>query len=93
MSDLKKLPYAEWLEQSLRNIIGLPIQSICLLTKTESGEVGTGYYECSSLDKLLFASYLNHDAVTDTVNGVLVESGLMDDDDEEDCEEDEEDYV
>ena len=67
MSNLKELPYAEWLEQSLQNIVGTNVQSICIMTKTKSGEVGTGYYECAAVDKLLFASYLQHDAVVDTM--------------------------
>jgi hypothetical protein len=79
MSDLKKLPYAEWLERSLQHIVGNPIQSICILTKNETGEVGTGYYECSAVDKLLFASYLQHDAVIDTVNA----NGILDDNEED----------
>lgn len=84
MSDLKELPYAAWLEQSLRNIMGTKVQSICIMTKTESGEIGTGYYECAAIDKLLFASYLQHDAVVDTIeaNAELEEDEEDEDDDE-----------
>lgn len=79
MSDLKKLPYAEWLELSLQHIVGNPIQSICILTKNETGEVGTGYYECSAVDKLLFASYLQHDAVVDTMTATGISEGNEED--------------
>ena len=67
MSDLTNLPYADWLERSLQSLIGTNVQSICIMSRTESGEVGTGYYECNALDKMLFASYLQHDAVVDTI--------------------------
>ena len=82
MSNLSKLPYAKWLEQSLQGIVGKPVKSICILTKMENDgqdEIGTGYYECSVADKLLFAGYLQQDAMIDTlqINGYI-------EDDEED---------
>lgn len=84
MTDLKDLPYANWLEQSLQNIIGKPVQSMCILTKFDSGDVGTGYYDCSVADKFLFAGFIQQDAMIDT----LVANGMLEDD-EEDNEEDE----
>lgn len=93
MSDLNKLPYAEWLEQSLQNIVSKPVQAICILTKftpdpadneEDTGdEIGTGYWHCSVADKLLFAGFLQQDAMLDTMraNGYL-----PDDEDEEDEE-------
>lgn len=78
MKDLNKLPYAEWLEQSLQNIVGKPVQAICIMTKfanTEEGEddIGTGYYNCSVADKLVFAGFLQQDAMLDAmkVNGYI----------------------
>ena len=86
MSNLKELPYAAWLEQSLQNIVGTKVRSICIMTKTESGEVGTGYYECSALEKILFASYLQHDAVVDTIEA----NGDLEDEEDEEYDEQEE---
>lgn len=80
MSDLNNLPYAAWLEESLQNIIGKPIASICILTRfSDTGDIGTGYYECSVADKLLFAGFLQHDAVVDS----LKNNGYIDDDEED----------
>ena len=97
MSDLKKLPYAEWLEQSLQNIIGKPVQSICIITKytpdpvegeEDTGdEIGTGYWHCSCADKLLFAGFLQQDAMLDTMKA----NGYIPDDEED--EENEEDEI
>ena len=67
MGNLKELPYAAWLEGSLQNIVTSSVQSMCILTKTDKGEVGVGYFDCAAIDKLLFASYLQHDAVIDTM--------------------------
>lgn len=87
MKDLNKLPYATWLEQSLQNIIGKPVQAICIMTKfsdskEDGDDIGTGYYNCSVADKLVFAGLLQQDAMLDAmkVNGYIP-------DDEDDSEE------
>lgn len=83
MDNLKQLPYANWLEESLQNIVGKPVQSMCILTKFDNGDTGTGYFDCSVADKLLFAGFLQQDAMIDTLKA----NGYIEDD-----EEDEEDY-
>lgn len=95
MDDLNTLPYAEWLEQSLRNIIGKPVKAICIMTKVagepldenDTGEeIGSGYWNASVADKLMFAGFLQQDAMLDTMraNGYIL-------DDEDEYEEDEDD--
>ena len=86
MDDLKDLPYATWLEQSLQNIIGKPVRSMCILTKFDTGDVGTGYYDCSVADKLLFAGFIQQDAMLDT----MIANGMIEDDEEEDAENEQE---
>ena len=81
MKDISKLPYAQWLEQSLQNIVGKPVQSICILTKYDSGDIGTGYYDCSIGDKILFAGYLQQDAMIETLQ---VNEYIESDENEED---------
>lgn len=88
MNNINKLPYAEWLEQSLQNIVDKPVQAICIMTKFESGDVGTGYYNCSVGDKILFAGFIQHDAMRDT----LIADGYLEDD-EEDEDDDEQEEV
>lgn len=84
--DLSTLPYTKWLEQAVAGIIGMPVDSICILTKYKDGSVQTGYYKCDVSDQILFAGYLNQDAMIETlkINGLVKrEEG------EEDIEEDE----
>ena len=89
MSDLTKLPYAKWLEQSLQNIVGKPVQAICIMTKFKNtddelgDDIGTGYWNCSVADKLLFAGFLQQDSMLDSLkaNGYIA-------DDEDEFEED-----
>ena len=88
-NNLNNLPYAEWLEQSLQNMVGKPVQAICIMTKfanddPELGDdIGTGYWNASVADKLMFAGFIQQDAMLDTMkmNGYLP-------DDEEDDQED-----
>lgn len=83
MSEINNLPYARWLEKSLQNIVGKPVQSICILTKFDGGDVGTGYYDCSVADKLLFSGFLQQDAMLDTLEA----NGYLEEDEEDDEQE------
>ena len=71
--DLSTLPYTKWLEEAVTGIVGMPVESICILTKYKDGSVQTGYYECEVSDQLLFAGYLNQDAMIETlrINGLI----------------------
>lgn len=75
MNDLSTLPYAKWLEESLQNIVGKPVKAICIMTKFDTDDIGTGYWDCSVADKVLFAGFLQQDAMLDTMkaNGYLEE--------------------
>lgn len=84
MDNINDLPYAKWLEESLQNIVGKPVQAICIMTKFDSGDTGTGYYECSVADKLLFAGFLQQDAMLDTMKA----NGYIPDDEEDEEDED-----
>lgn len=74
MSKIADLPYAGWLEQSLQDMVSKPVTSICLITKTSSGEVRCGYFDCSMTDKILFAGYIQQDAMFDAMES----TGLID---------------
>lgn len=82
MSTLNNLPYAKWLEESLQNMVGKPIEAICIMTRFEGGEVGNGYWNCTMGDKLLFAGVIQQDAMFDTMEA----NGMLANDDEEDSE-------
>lgn len=84
-NNLNKLPYAHWLEESLQQIVDMPVESMCIMTKFEgTGAVHTAYFNCSPADKILFGGLANQDAMIDTlkINGMIR-------DDEEDSEENE----
>lgn len=81
MVDPTSLPYSDWLERSLHNIMSNQVDSICIITKNKNDEIMAGYYNCSIADKILFGGFLSQEAMIDT----LYDQGLI-----EDCEEDDE---
>ena len=81
-SNITDMPYAQWLEQTLRDISALPIKGIALVGTLEGGETYTGYWNASMADKLLLAGLIQQDATLDMMaaNGII----QYDDDEEED---------
>lgn len=72
-NNITDMPYATWLEQTLRDISELDVRSIALVGVLESGDVYTGYYNAQMTDKLVLAGIINQDAMMDTLeaNGVI----------------------
>lgn len=61
-TDITEMPYAEWLEETLREISGMPIRSMALVANIGDGFY-TSYYECNLSDKILFSGVINQDAM------------------------------
>ena len=88
MADITQAPYANWLEKTLHDMFNLKnVESICIMTKSENGVLHTGYYDCSVADKILFAGFLQQDALIET----LQDNGYIDGDDESIVDEEAED--
>ena len=86
--DPSSLPYAEWLENSLRKLASKRVDSLCIMAVTEDSEVLTGYYNCSVSDKFLMSGYLNQDAMIETLQA----NGLIPSDEDEEYEDCDGDY-
>ena len=85
-NNIYDMPYAEWLEQTLRDISVLPVKGITLMGVLDGGEIYTNYYNISIADKLLISGTVSQDATLD----MLAAQGIIKYDDEEDDEEDDE---
>lgn len=83
-NNITNMPYAQWLEQTLRDISELPVKGIVLMGVLEDGESYTAYYNISMTDKLILAGLVNQDATLD----MLAAQGVIDynDDEEEDVD-------
>lgn len=86
MSNNKKnitdMPYAQWLERTLRDISTMPITGIAILGVLERGETYTAYYNVPMADKLLLSGLINQDATLD----MLAAQGVISYEDEEEEE-------
>lgn len=85
-NNLNNIPYAQWLETALQELINLPVKGICLSAITETGEAYTNYHNISMMDKLLIAGLIQQDATLDS----LAANGIIEYTDEEDDESGEE---
>lgn len=88
-TNITQMPYATWLEQTLRDISTLPVSGIAILGVLEGGETYTAYYNTSMTDKLLLSGLINQDATLDMLEaqGVI---DYADDEEEEDADGEEE---
>lgn len=78
--NITAMPYAAWLEQTLRDISGMPIRGIALVAVTDDSAAWyTNYYECTMADKILFSGIINQDATLD----MMAAQGIIEYDDEE----------
>lgn len=86
-STISSLPYAEWLEQTLKDLIDIPVRGLCIAAVTENDESYTNYWKTSMADKLVIAGLIQQDAMFDA----LAANGIIDyEDDEEDVNGEEE---
>lgn len=71
--NLSNIPYAQWLEQTLKDIINLPVTGICLNAVLENGEAYSAYHNVSMANKLTIAGLIQQDAMLDALaaNGVI----------------------
>lgn len=82
-TDITKMPYAKWLEQTLHDISSFPVKGIALLVCTDSGDSYTNYYNVSMADKLIMAGLIQQDSTLD----MLAANGLIQYEDDEEIEE------
>lgn len=91
-TNITDMPYAKWLEETLRDISTLPVGSIAILGVFEGGETYTAYYNTSMADKLLLSGLINQDATLDMLaaQGVIKYADEDEDEDEEETYDEEE---
>ena len=94
-TSITEMPYAEWLEHSLRDIVTFPVRGIALAITTDEGDTYTNYYNVSMTDKLVISGLIQQDATLDmmTTMGSFRIGTKDEDDDDEDMENDEEELV
>lgn len=66
--DIKETPYAQWLEEVLRDMVQLEPKQIALCVLVEGGASATSCYNCNSTDKALMAHSIYADSILDVVH-------------------------
>lgn len=71
--NLNALPYAEWLEKAMHDLVKMPIEGLCFTAILKSGEAYTNYYNISMMNKLTIAGLIQQDAMLDSMaaNGFI----------------------
>ena len=84
--NLEEIPYTKWLEETLQNIVTLPVKGLCLNAVLEDGAVYTAHYELSMHNKLTIAGLIQQNAMSDSMraNGLIKN---VEEEDESDGEE------
>lgn len=84
--NLNEIPYTQWLEETLQNIVKLPVKGIALNVVLADGSLYTDYYKLSMNNKLTIAGLIQQDAMYDSlrINGLIKDA---DEEDESDGEE------
>lgn len=65
--DITKLPYAPWLEDTIREMTEHEVQAICIAVKVDGDAMLTGYWNADTQDKAMSAAAIQNDIVSDIV--------------------------
>ena len=84
MKDITKEEYAEWLEDSLREMVDLEPETIGIVLIMPDGTTGTQYYNADNRDRLVMMEALMIDYLDDLiqVNADHLRELLMGEDEE-----------
>lgn len=64
-NNLNNIPYAEFLEQTLQELITMPVKGISLNAVLSDGSVYTAYHNVSMQNKLTISGLVQQDATLD----------------------------
>ena len=65
MENIYTKDYAEFMEETLRAMVQLPVEDICIITKLQGGGVFTNYFKSNMMDKITYAGLIQQDATLD----------------------------
>lgn len=71
--DVSRLPYAAWLEDTIRDLVESKPKRICIAAIMPDQSVGTAYYDCSAQDKAIFAHNIQVDITMDVIEANIGE--------------------
>lgn len=71
--NITEMPYAKWLEETLHDLVDIPMRAISIAAITENGDFYSNYFKATMADKVTLAGIISQDAMFDTLaaNGVI----------------------
>lgn len=76
MSDILTKDYASFMEETLKKMVTLPVEGICIITKLSGGAVFTSYFNSGAIDKITYAGLIQQDAMIETLRANKMLSGI-----------------
>ena len=67
MADIKAQPYAEWLEESLRELVELNPRTIGIVCIMTDGSTGTQYFNADNRDRTVMCEAIQIDSLVEMV--------------------------
>lgn len=67
MDNILDKSYANFLEETLQDMVALPVEGICIVAKLKGGGHMMNYYRSSPVDKLTYAGLIQQDAIIATL--------------------------
>lgn len=61
MENICDKKYATFMEETLRNMVNMPVSGICILIRMENGAVYSDYYNSKVMDKMIYAGIIQQD--------------------------------
>ena len=85
MPDIKAQPYAEWLEECLRQLVDMQPASIGIVAIMPDGSTGTNYFNADNRDRLIMCESIQMDSLTEMirVNAAALRELLLEDEEDE----------
>lgn len=73
MESIYSKDYAEFIEETLKEMVTLPVEGICIIAKLSGGATFANYFKSSMIDKIYYAGLIQQDAMLE----MLRANGLM----------------
>lgn len=68
MENILNKSYAEFMEETLKGMVQLPVEGICVITRLKDGSVFTNYHNSGMMDKFVYAGVIQQDAMIQMMN-------------------------
>lgn len=65
MESIYTKDYTGFMEETLREMVQLPVEGICIITKLQGGGIFTNYFKSNMMDKITYAGLIQQNATLD----------------------------